>query len=57
MYSCIKDSVMGPDSLYCSKWGNLLKGGSVFDLNPTISNIKLVINNVFKFHVPRSITF
>ena len=57
-YSC----VMGPDSLHCGKWRKISKSRSDLDLGPTMLNMELVrdifiCNNVFKFHVPRSITF
>ena len=53
---------MGPESLYCSKWKNISKSCRDLDLGPTMPNIKLVrfifiYYNVFKFHVPRSISF
>ena len=52
--------VIGPDSLYCGKWGKLLKAYSDLDLHPTVLNIELVraifiYYNVFQFHAPRSI--
>ena len=55
-YSC----VMGPDSLHCGKWRKISKSRSDLDLGPTMLNMELVrdifiCNNVFKFHVPRSI--
>ena len=53
---------MGPDSLYCGKWGKLLKADSDLDLDPMMLNIEIVqpifiYYNIFKFHVPRSISF
>ena len=33
--------VIGPDSLYCGKWGNFLKAYSDLDLDPTMFNIDL----------------
>ena len=53
---------MGPESLYCSKWIKISKSYRDLDLGPTMPNIKLVrvifiYYNVFKFHVPRSISF
>ena len=51
---------MGPESLYCSKWRKISK--LCHDLDPTMPNIELVRDiflycNVFKFHVPRLISF
>ena len=60
---CLYQSrVMGPDSLYCGKWRKNSKLCSDQDFCPTMPNIELVrdifiYNNVFKFHVPRLITF
>ena len=53
---------MGPDSLYCGKWRKISKSRSELDLDPTMPNIELdrdifIRNNLFKFHVPRSILF
>ena len=53
---------MGPDSLYCGKWRKVSKSRCDLDLSLTMPNIELVRDNfiyniVFKFHVPRSITF
>ena len=53
---------MGPERLYCSKWRKISKSLCDLDLSPTMPNIELVRNifiyyNVFKFHVPRSISF
>ena len=47
---------IGPNSLYCGKWGKLLNAYSDLDLDPTKLNIKLV-RAVFQFRVPRSISF
>ena len=60
--SSYQSRVMGPDSLYCGKWRKILKSRSDLDLGPTMPNIELVrdifiYSSVFKFHVPRSITF
>ena len=54
--------VMGPESLYCSKWRKISKPCRDLDLGPTLPNIELVpvifiYYNVFKIHVPRSISF
>ena len=50
---------MGPNSLYCGKWGNISKSHRDLDLGATMPNIKLIVifiyYNVFKFQVPRSI--
>ena len=51
---------IGPDSLYCGKWGKFLNAYS--DLDPMKLNIELVraifiYYNVFQFRVPRSISF
>ena len=53
---------IGPDSLYCGKWGKSLNAYSDLDLDPTKLNIELVRTifmyyNVFRFRVPRSISF
>ena len=53
---------MGPDSLYCGKWRKISKSHSDLDLDPTMPNIKpvrdiFIYNYMFKFHIPRSITF
>ena len=53
---------IGPDSLYCGKWGKLLKAYSDLDLDLTKLNIELIraifiYYTVFKFPVPRSISF
>ena len=52
---------VGPESLYCGKWGKFLKGYSDLDLNPMMLNNELVraifiYYNVFQFHVPRSVS-
>ena len=54
--------VMEPDSLYCGKWRKISKSHHDLDLGPTMPNIDLVrviflSYNVFKFHVPRSVSF
>ena len=51
-----------PDSLYCAKWGKFLNAYSDLDLDPMKLNIELVRDifiyyNVFRFRVPRSISF
>ena len=53
---------MGPDSLYCGKWRKTSKSRSDLDLDLTMRKIEVVRdifinNNVFEFHVNRSITF
>ena len=53
-----QSSVIGPDSLYCGKWGKILNAYSDLDLDLTMLNIELVraifiYYNVFQFHVPR----
>ena len=53
---------MGPYSLYCCKWRKISKSRRDLDLGPTMPNIELVrvifiYFNVFKFQVPRSISF
>ena len=55
---------MGLDSLYCGKWRKNLKSLSNLDLDLdlTIPNIEIhrdiyIYNNVFKFLVPRYVTF
>ena len=53
---------MGPNSLYCGKWRKISKSRRDLDLGPTMPNIELVrvifiYYNVFKFQVPRSISF
>ena len=45
---------IGPDSLYCGKWGKFLNAYSDLDLDPTKLNIELVraifiCYNVFQF--------
>ena len=50
------------DSLYCGKWRKISKSHRDLDIDPTMHIIKrvrdiFIYNNVFKFHVPRSITF
>ena len=52
---------MGPDSLYCSKWRKISKSRHDLDLGQTMPYIDLVqvifiYYNVFKFHVPRTIS-
>ena len=56
------DITIGPDSLYCGKWGKVLNAYSDLDLDPMKLNIELVraifiYYNVFRFCVPRSISF
>ena len=58
--ACTK--VMGPESLYCSKYRKISKSCLDLDLGLTMPNIELVrvifiYYNVFKFHVPRLISF
>ena len=53
---------MNYDSLYCSKWRKIPKSHSDLDLGPAKPNIELlrlifIYYNVFKFHIPRSISF
>ena len=53
---------IGPDSLYCGKWGKFLNAYSDLDLDPTKLNIELVraifiYYNVIQFRVPISISF
>ena len=53
---------LGPDSLYCGKWGKFVNTYSDLDLDPTKLNIELVraffiYYNVFRFRVPTSISF
>ena len=53
---------MGPNSLYCAKSRKLSKLRRDLDLGLTMPNIELVrvifiYYNVFKFQVPRSISF
>ena len=53
---------MGPESLFCSKWRKILKSCHDLDLGQTMPNIELVRvifihYNVYKFHVPRLISF
>ena len=48
--------------MYCGKWGKFLNAYSDLDLDPTKLNIELVraiflYYNVFRFRVPRSISF
>ena len=52
---------IGPNSLYCGKWGKFLNAYPDLDLDPTKLNIELVqaifiYYNVFQFRVPRSIS-
>ena len=54
--------VMGPYSLYCSKWRKISKLCNELDLGLAMPNIKIVRDifiyyHSFKFHVHRSITF
>ena len=58
--ACTK--VLGPDSLYCGKWGKFMNAYRDLDLDPMKLNIELVqaifiFYNVFQFCVPRSISF
>ena len=60
--ACTKIWFKGPNSLYCGKWGKLLKTYSDLNLDPMMLNIELVqaifiYYNVIQFHVPRSISF
>ena len=53
---------MGPESLYCSNWRKISKPCRDLDLGLTMPNIGFVrvvfiYYNVFKFDVPRSISF
>ena len=53
---------MGPNSLYCGKWRQNSKWRHDLDLGPTMIIMELVqvifiYYMVFKFHVPRSISF
>ena len=48
--------------MYCGKWGKFLNANSDLDLDPMKLNIELVqaifiYYNVFRFPVPRSISF
>ena len=59
--ACTKVELL-PDSLYCGKWGKFLNTYNDLDLDPMKLNIKLVraifiYYNVFRFCVPRSISF
>ena len=60
--SLYQSSTIGPDSLYCGKWGKFLNAYSDLDLDLMKLNIELVrvifiYYNVFRFRVPRSISF
>ena len=60
--ACTKVGNIGPDSLYCGKWGKFLNAYSDLDLDPMKLNIELVraiftYYNVFRFRVPRLISF
>ena len=60
--ACTKVEVIGPDSLYCGKWGKFLNAYSDLDLDPTKLNIELVraifiYYTVLQFGVRRSISF
>ena len=60
--SLYQSLTIGPDSLYCGKWGKFLNAYSDLDLDLMKLNIELVraifiYNNVFRFRVPRSISF
>ena len=59
--ACIKVEFIGTNSLYCGKWENRLNSCNDLDLDPIMPNIEPVrvifkCYNVFKFHVPRSIS-
>ena len=60
--ACTKVELLGPDSLYCGKWGKFFNAYSDLDLDPTKLNFELVQSifiyyKVFQFRVPGSISF
>ena len=60
--ACTKVEFMGPDTLYCSQWRQILKSQHDLDHDPTMPIIELVryifiYYIVFQFHSPRLITF
>ena len=60
--SLYQNLTIGPDSLYCGKWGKYLNAYSDLDLGPVKFNIELVqaifiYYNAFQFRVPRWIFY